>query len=237
MPEFVRGSDGRIYEIRDSGDGAGVFAVMSIAAMMAAYNAYLWVLSHYVAVGWITLFGFITWVGWVYHEYQEGEGSQALGKKIGSFLLILLGFTLTTQGYFSSREQKDPVQQPVTQPLPTTPVRQQTGVNRKTTQPVPENTTAVTQPVKPVAPSTSEPAPPNPSTGYVKTQQGSPLRLRALPSDTARTVVMIPNGAAVTILGYDKNEVVIKGERGRWCNIKFWKDEGWAWGNFIVPNK
>ena len=90
MPKFIRGSDGRIYEIPDSGGGMGVFAIMMIAAMMAAYNAYLWLLYHYIFVGWITLFGFITWVGWVYHEYQQGEAKLAIGKKIGSFLLILV---------------------------------------------------------------------------------------------------------------------------------------------------
>ncbi|MBK8920264.1 MAG: SH3 domain-containing protein [Saprospirales bacterium] len=233
MPQFVRGSDGRIYEIQDSGDGAGVFAIMIIAAMMAAYNAYLWLLSHYIFVGCITLFGFITWVGWVYHEHQQGESRNAIGKKISSFLLILVGFGLFINGWSRAGEVNtisEPVQQPAATVQPKAP--------KKTTvppQPTKTNPNLSDNPNPTQANNIGEKSPTE--IGYVKTEYGSPLRMRSFPSDTAKIVIMVKNGEAVTILEYAKEEAVVNGERGHWCKIKYGNNEGWAWGKFISKEK
>jgi hypothetical protein len=106
--EFVRGSDGRIYEIEDSnrsgGIMVGVFMVM-IAIASAVEQAYLWVLSHYLIMGMISLFIFITWTGWVYHDYQQKEMTKKLGLKFLTTLIILSGFYVSATGFSKSRQE------------------------------------------------------------------------------------------------------------------------------------
>ena len=100
--EFVRGSDGRIYEIEDSNRGGGVFVGVMMVMMGAAYvleQAYLWLISHYLLIGIFSLFGFITWVGWIYHEYQQKEATKSMIKKILGIVVIFAGLNVAANGY------------------------------------------------------------------------------------------------------------------------------------------
>lgn len=108
--EFVRGSDGRIYEIRDTDAEGGIFfffIAVFIAIVSAVYTAYLWLLSHYIFVASISLVGFITWAGWVYHEYQQKEGAKEIGYKILSLLLVFAGFSMAVSGFTRSLNESN----------------------------------------------------------------------------------------------------------------------------------
>ncbi len=70
--------------------------------------------------------------------------------------------------------------------------------------------------------------------GYVKTKQGSNLRLRSEPSDKSTILTQIPNSSQVKILREDNKEVIVNGEKGKWLKIEYEGIIGWAWGNFIV---
>jgi hypothetical protein len=99
--EFVRGSDGRIYEISNPDAQGGIFIFFTavfMAIVSAVYTAYLWLLAHYFFVASISLIGFITWTGWVYHEYQQKEGYKGFMYKFLSLLLVFAGFSLAISG-------------------------------------------------------------------------------------------------------------------------------------------
>jgi hypothetical protein len=101
-PTFIRGRDGRIYEIRDP-DREGGAAVFFLAIFMgiayAMYSAYLWLLEHYWMVASISLVGFITWVGWVYDDYQKERRYDAIIKKIWAFAMVIAGFVIASNGF------------------------------------------------------------------------------------------------------------------------------------------
>jgi len=108
--EFVRGSDGRIYEINNDDSGSGLFIgfiLVLIAIMAALQAAYLWLLSHYMMVGTIAIIGFVTWTGWVHHEYQQKEGSKSMLRKIISLLLILAAMSVASTGYSKVSQEKN----------------------------------------------------------------------------------------------------------------------------------
>ena len=60
------------------------------------------------------------------------------------------------------------------------------------------------------------------------------LNLRTKPSLGNNILMKIPNGSVVDILSYDSETVVLDGEEGRWCLIKYGSTEGWVWGNYVV---
>lgn len=108
--EFVRGSDGRIYEIRNPDAEGGIFfffVAIFLAILSAIYAAYMWLLAHYFFVASMSLVGFITWTGWVYHEYQQKEGTKQILYKIISLAMIFAGFSLSISGYKQSQKEAD----------------------------------------------------------------------------------------------------------------------------------
>lgn len=78
---------------------------------------------------------------------------------------------------------------------------------------------------------------PTEGTGYVKTKEGSDLRLRREPSENADIITGIPNGSALIILDSSKDLAIVNGESGKWLKIKYNGQVGWAWGNFIMQEK
>lgn len=72
--------------------------------------------------------------------------------------------------------------------------------------------------------------------GYVQTEQGSDLRLRANPSENATIVAGIPNGSQVNILGQSETTTLANGDYGKWFNVSYNGKKGWVWGKFIVKN-
>lgn len=108
--EFVRGSDGRIYEIEDPNRGGGIMigVVMGMMAIASALEqAYLWILSHYWLTGILTLFVFITWTGWVYNDYQLNEMTRKFVLKFLTALMILSGFYVSAKGFSHSRQESN----------------------------------------------------------------------------------------------------------------------------------
>lgn len=69
-------------------------------------------------------------------------------------------------------------------------------------------------------------------TAIVKTTANS-LNLRALPNLSSDVVVKIPDSSAVKILYYDEEVLVLDGETGKWCKVKYADKEGWVWGNYL----
>jgi hypothetical protein len=101
-PQFVRGSDGRIYEVRDPNREGGImffFLFLFLGIVYAIYSAYLWLLQHYWVVSCLTLVGFITWTGWVYDDIQKNKTYDGVGKKIWAALMVLAGFVVAFNGF------------------------------------------------------------------------------------------------------------------------------------------
>lgn len=69
-------------------------------------------------------------------------------------------------------------------------------------------------------------------TAIVKTTANS-LNLRAEPNLSSDVVIKIPDSSAVKILYFDEKVLVLEGEAGKWCKIKYADKEGWVWGNYL----
>lgn len=61
------------------------------------------------------------------------------------------------------------------------------------------------------------------------------LNLRSANTLNSEILFKIPNGAAVEILYYDTENLILKGKTGQWCKVKYADKEGWVWGNFLIP--
>jgi hypothetical protein len=68
---------------------------------------------------------------------------------------------------------------------------------------------------------------------YVKTNDGSTLRLRTQPSEMAPVIAKIPNGTSLNINSYSEQYDNVNGEKGKWCNVTYNGVKGWAWGGFL----
>ena len=73
-------------------------------------------------------------------------------------------------------------------------------------------------------------------TAIVKTTENS-LNLRSQPNLSSEVVIKIPDSSAVKILYFDEKELVLEGETGKWCKIKYADKEGWVWGNYLELQK
>lgn len=69
-------------------------------------------------------------------------------------------------------------------------------------------------------------------TAIVKTTANS-LNLRAEPNLSSDVVIKIPDSSAVNILYFDEEVLVLEGETGQWCKVKYADKEGWVWGNYL----
>jgi uncharacterized protein YgiM (DUF1202 family) len=70
-------------------------------------------------------------------------------------------------------------------------------------------------------------------TAIVKTTANS-LNLRSEPNLSSEVVIKIPDSSAVKILYFDEEVLILDGETGKWCKIKYTDKEGWVWGNYLV---
>ena len=60
------------------------------------------------------------------------------------------------------------------------------------------------------------------------------LNLRSQPNLASDVVIKIPDSSAVKILYFDEEVLVLDGETGKWCKIKYADKEGWVWGNYLL---
>ena len=60
------------------------------------------------------------------------------------------------------------------------------------------------------------------------------LNLRSQPNLSSEVVIKIPDSSAVKILYFDEEELVLEGETGKWCKIRYADKEGWVWGNYLL---
>ncbi|MFZ1704886.1 MAG: SH3 domain-containing protein [Saprospiraceae bacterium] len=74
---------------------------------------------------------------------------------------------------------------------------------------------------------------PNFSTVYVKTKEGTTLRLRSQPSESAKVIDNIPDGTTLDVIGFSEQYEEINGEKAKWCNVIYNGKNGWAWGGFL----
>lgn len=59
------------------------------------------------------------------------------------------------------------------------------------------------------------------------------LNMRSAPSIDSDVIMRIPNGSSISILFFDTTTLVLEGESGSWCKIKYADQEGWVWGNYV----
>lgn len=69
-------------------------------------------------------------------------------------------------------------------------------------------------------------------TAIVNTTANS-LNLRSSPNLSSDVVIKIPDSSAVKVLYFDEEVLVLEGETGKWCKIKYADKEGWVWGNYL----
>lgn len=60
------------------------------------------------------------------------------------------------------------------------------------------------------------------------------LNLRSEPNLASNVVIKIPDSSAVKILYFDEEVLVLDGQTGKWCKIKYADKEGWVWGNYLL---
>ncbi len=60
------------------------------------------------------------------------------------------------------------------------------------------------------------------------------LNLRESPHLTAPVVIQIPDSSQVEVLYFDNEVLVLDGQTGKWCKVKYADKEGWVWGNYLV---
>lgn len=60
------------------------------------------------------------------------------------------------------------------------------------------------------------------------------LNLRSQPNLSSEVVIKIPDSSAVKILYFDEETLILDGETGKWCKIRYADKEGWVWGNYLV---
>ncbi len=60
------------------------------------------------------------------------------------------------------------------------------------------------------------------------------LNLRSQPNLSSEVVIKIPDSSAVKILYFDEEVLVLEGETGKWCKIRYADKEGWVWGNYLL---
>ncbi len=63
--------------------------------------------------------------------------------------------------------------------------------------------------------------------------EANSLNMRASSSISGEVVIKIPDSSMVEILYYDQEVLVLDGETGKWCKIKYADKEGWVWGNYL----
>jgi len=68
--------------------------------------------------------------------------------------------------------------------------------------------------------------------GIINTTSNT-LNMRSAASLESEIVIRIPTGSQVSILYYDERQLLLDGEMGQWCRIKYADQEGWVWGNYI----
>lgn len=61
------------------------------------------------------------------------------------------------------------------------------------------------------------------------------LNVRKSPSLSGEVVMKIPPDAEVYIAEYDPNTYILDGKSGSWIRIIYNGQDGWAWGNYIIP--
>ncbi len=65
------------------------------------------------------------------------------------------------------------------------------------------------------------------------TTESSTLNMRSEPSLESDVLLRIPSGSTVSILYYDDRQLMLDGDIGQWCKIKYADQEGWIWGNYV----
>ena len=60
------------------------------------------------------------------------------------------------------------------------------------------------------------------------------LNLRSQPNLSSEVVIKIPDSSAVKILYFDEEVLILEGETGKWCKIRYADKEGWVWGNYLL---
>lgn len=71
---------------------------------------------------------------------------------------------------------------------------------------------------------------------FVRTQFGSGLRLRALPSENSDIITNIPDGSEILVISESEEFYALNGEVHKWYKIKYNNFVGWSWGKYIVFN-
>lgn len=66
----------------------------------------------------------------------------------------------------------------------------------------------------------------------VKTEANS-LNLRASSNIASNVVVKIPDSSIVEVIYFDEEVLVLEGEPGKWCKVRYADKEGWVWGNYV----
>lgn len=59
------------------------------------------------------------------------------------------------------------------------------------------------------------------------------LNMRAEANLASAVVVKIPDSSTVEVLYFDENVLVLDGEAGKWCKVKYADKEGWVWSNYV----
>jgi len=59
------------------------------------------------------------------------------------------------------------------------------------------------------------------------------LNLRSASNLNSDVVIKIPDSSIIEVIYFDEEVLVLDGEAGKWCKIRYADKEGWVWGNYV----
>lgn len=73
----------------------------------------------------------------------------------------------------------------------------------------------------------------NPYRKAIVNTEANSLNLRAESNIASDVVIKIPDSSVVEVLYFDEEVLMLEGEAGKWCKIRYADKEGWVWGNYV----
>lgn len=73
----------------------------------------------------------------------------------------------------------------------------------------------------------------NPYRKALVNTEANSLNLRASSDLASEVVIKIPDSSIVEVLYFDEEILVLDGEPGKWCKVRYADKEGWVWGNYV----
>ncbi len=150
------------------------------------------------------------------------------GLVLGAFAVLVVG-SIGMAFYFGSLVNDPPVYTPTPTPSPTASA---------TTTPTPKESPSPTVEKTPIVKDGPVDDPERLPLGRVNAPGDGFLALRSEPSDTeGERVEKIPHGSVIEINDCQKEQKIVSGKKGRWCNVNYKNTTGWVFDAWLMRDQ